>query len=229
MASKKDNEKESLKETKTRKKKQEVNETIEALKEPDFETADIQNEISLSSLDLIWSHAFRELDEWVKRVENRDEAFLKEIIQFSDSVKRNQGNLKAVAEQFTREFAEWEKTARDEFLMSTTAMQHFFPIQSYEDINAQIDEIQKKAVSLLSTPCQTIGNFQAIEKYLEMIKQFMVLRKKGRMQYIKTVKQAGNLLYENQKGFVNFFARQIKALMFPLNKYMEKTEELIKS
>ncbi|WP_223595064.1 hypothetical protein [Neobacillus bataviensis] len=227
MASKKDNEKESLKETKTRKKK--VNETIETVKEPAFETADIDNAISLSSLDLIWRHAFRELDEWVKRVENRDEAFLKEIIQLYESFKRNQGNLKAVAEQFTREFAEWEKTARGEFLMSTTALQHFFPIQSYEDINAQIDEIQKKAVSLLSTPCQTIGNFQAIEKYLEMIEQYMVLRKKGRMQYIKTVKQAGNLLYENQKGFVNFFARQIKALMFPLNKYMEKPEELTKS
>ncbi|MEH7331997.1 hypothetical protein V7161_05120 [Neobacillus drentensis] len=226
MASKKDNEKESLKETKTRKKKQEVDETIETVKGPAVEKAD---EISLSSLDLIWRHAFRELDEWVKGVENRDEAFLKKIILLSDSVKRNQGNLKAIAEQFTREFAEWEKTARDEFLMSTTALQHFFPIQSYENINVQIDEIQKKAVSLLNTTCQTIGNFQVIEKYLEMIEQFMVLRKKGRMQYIKTVKQAGNLLYENQKGFVNFFARQIKALRFPLNKYMEKTEELTNS
>ncbi|MGG1679993.1 hypothetical protein ACIFOT_30385 [Neobacillus sp. NRS-1170] len=192
-------------------------------------TKDNDNEISLSSLDLIWRQAFHELDEWVKRADNRDEALLKEVKQFTESVKRNQANLKTVAEQFTRELAEWEKTTRDEFLMSTTALQHFFPIQSYEEVNAQFDEIQKKAVSLLSTPCQTIGNSQAIGKYLEMIDQFIAFRKKGRRQYIKTLKQAGNLLYENQKGFVNLFARQIKALMFPLNKYMEKTEELTKS
>lgn len=226
MAPKKGNEKVSLNETKTRKKKQKVDDAIETLEEV---TVDIENEAPLSSLDLLWRQAFRELDEWAKRGDDRDEVFLNEVRRFTESVQRNQENIKAVAEQFTKQKMEWEKTARDEFLMSTTALQHFFPIRSYEEINAQIDQIQKGALSLISTPCQTIGNLPAIEKYLEMIDQYIALRKKGRLQYIKTVKQAGNLLYENQKGFVNLFARQIKALMFPLNKYMEKTEELIKS
>jgi len=68
-----------------------------------------------------------------------------------------------------------------------------------------------------------------MDKYLELIDQYITLRKKGREQYIRTVKQAGNLIYENQKGFVNLFTSQIQTIMYPLNKYLEKTEELTKS
>lgn len=183
----------------------------------------------LSSLDVLWQHAFGEIDEWAKHAEFRDEVFLKEAKHFAESIKRNQGNVKDIAERFNKEFAEWERTAREEFLMSTTSLQHFFPIRSYEDINAQIDQIQKKTMSILTAPCETFNNYLTMEKYLEMIDQYIALLKKGRMQYIKTVKQAGNIIYESQRGFVNLFARQIKSVMFPLNKYLEKTEELSKS
>ncbi|MBI0580035.1 hypothetical protein IEC97_21995 [Neobacillus cucumis] len=231
MAEKKDNLKESLKETKTRKKKQDVDETVETVDEPllvekqDEEiTADRENEASISSRDLLWRFAYQELDEWAKWTDHRDEVFLKEARRFSERVQRNQGNIKVIAEQFKKEFTEWEKTARDEFLMSTTILHHFFPIQSYEEINTQMDQIQKSVLSLLSAPCQTFANFQATEKYLEMINQYIDLRKKGRLQYINTVKQAGNPLHENQKGFVYQVVTQFKELIFPLNKYMEKTE-----
>ncbi|MEH7334441.1 hypothetical protein V7161_17485 [Neobacillus drentensis] len=182
-------------------------------------TVDGVNGPSLSSLDLLWRYGYQELDEWAKCAEHRDEVFSKRL---SEGVQRNQGNIKAIAEQFTKEFTEWEKTAREQFLMSTTTLQHFFPIQSYEEMNAQMDQIQKSVLTPLSTPSQTIANFQAIEKYLEMIDQYMDLRKKGRLQYIQAVKQAGNPIYEFQKGFVNLFTTPFKDLIFPLNKYMEK-------
>lgn len=183
----------------------------------------------LSSLDLLWRNAFGELDEWEKRADQRDAIFLKAAKQFADSIQRNQGNLTELAAQFYQEFSVWEKTAREEFLMSTTSLQHFFPLKSYEDINTQIDQIQEKTLNLLSAPCQRIASAFSTDKYLEMIEQYIALRKRGRQQYIKTVKQAGSLVYENQKGFVNLFSKQIKAMMFPFNKYLEKTEELTKS
>ncbi|WP_223590376.1 hypothetical protein [Neobacillus bataviensis] len=182
-------------------------------------TVDGVNGPSLSSLDLLWRYGYQELDEWAKCAEHRDEVFSKRL---SEGVQRNQGNIKAIAEQLTKEFTEWEKTAREQFLMSTTTLHHFFPIQSYEEINAQMDQIQKSVLTPLSNTSQTIANFQAIEKYLEMIDQYMDLRKKGRLQYIQAVKQAGNPIYEFQKGFVNLFTTPFKDLIFPLNKYMEK-------
>ncbi|MFJ7728806.1 hypothetical protein ACIQXV_22105 [Neobacillus sp. NPDC097160] len=248
MAGKKENEKKDLKETNTHKNVPELeaqqvieatpaNETVEnKVEEPVLEAkseaekiAEKENEEQLSSLDILWRHAFGELDEWEKRADFRDEVFLKEANLFAESVQRNQGNMVELAAQFYQEFSAWEKTAREEFLMSTTSLQHFFPLKSYEEINEQIDQIQEKTLTILATPCQKIASNLSMDKYLEMIDQYIILRKKGRQQYIKTVKQAGNLIYENQKGFVNLFARQIKTLMFPLNKYLEKNEELTKS
>ncbi|MFZ7944248.1 hypothetical protein [Neobacillus sp. 19] len=198
---------------------------------PVEETAETpaENEEQLTSLDLLWKHAFGELDEWSKRADFRDEVFLKEANLFAESVQRNQGNMIELSAQFYQEFSAWEKIAREEFLMSTTSLQHFFPLKSYEDINAQIDQIQERTLTILAAPCQKIVSTMSMDKYLEMIDQYIALRKKGREQYIKTVKQAGSLIYENQKGFVNLFAKQIKTLMFPLNKYLEKSEELTKS
>lgn len=184
-----------------------------------------EEEEQLSSLDILWHHAFGELDAWAAHADQRDETFLKEAMYYVDSIKRNQGNLNEVREQFNREFSNWERTAREEFLMSTTSLQHFFPIKSYEEINQQIDNIQKRTMSILSAPLQMITNLPVLDNYLKVIEQYIALRKKGRLQYLKMIKQAANLIYENQKGFVNLFSRQMKTLLFPLNKYLEKTEE----
>lgn len=188
-----------------------------------------ETEEQLTSLDILWRSAFSELDEWAKHADYRDDLFLKEATYYADRIQQSQGNIKELTEKFNKEFAEWERTAREEFLMSTTTLQHFFPQRSYEEINEQIDKIQKRTMSILSTPCQAIIKNRVMDKYLETIEQYISLRKKGRMQYIKTIKQAANLIFESQKGFVTLFSKQIKTLMFPLNKYMEKAEEITKS
>jgi heme-degrading monooxygenase HmoA len=61
------------------------------------------------------------------------------------------------------------------------------------------------------------------------LKNNIAVRKNGRKQYIKTLKQAASLIYESQKGFVGLLTGQLKTFMFPLNKYMEKAEEVTKS
>ncbi|SDN15894.1 hypothetical protein [Bacillus sp. OK048] len=188
-----------------------------------------ENHDQISSLDMLWNHAFRELDQWSKHADFRDDVFLKEAYYFADSIKRNQENMKSVREQFTKEFANWERTAREEFLMSTTALQHLFPKISYEEMNQQFDQIQSRTASILNTPIQMISNIQLMDQYIKMIDQYIAFRKNGRNQYINTIKQAASLIYESQKGFVNLFSGPIKSLMFPLNKYLEKAEEVTKS
>jgi hypothetical protein len=193
------------------------------------EVAESQEQEQFSSLDILWKHAFSELDQWAKHADFRDDVFLKEAMCFAESIKRNQENIKSVREQFNKEFVNWEVTAREEFLMSTTVLQHIFPKRSYEDINEQIDEIQKRTASILSTPLQMVVNNQMMDQYFDMIEKYITVRKNGRKQYIKTLKQAASLIYESQKGFVGLLTAQLKSFMFPLNKYMEKAEEVIKS
>lgn len=133
----------------------------------------------LSSYELLWKAGFDELDAWVNRLNDRDEAFLNATKHYTESVKRNQDNFKAITEQFSKELRQWEKGAREELLMTTTTLQHFIPIKSYEEINGVIDDIQKKTTSILATPIRALSNGQAIDKYLETVEQFIAFRKKA--------------------------------------------------
>ncbi|MCM3690125.1 hypothetical protein [Neobacillus niacini] len=205
------------------------NEGTEPILESKEQEPILVEEDQYSSLDLLWNHAFRELDQWAKKADFRDDVFLKEAMYFAESIKRNQENIKSVREQFNKEFGNWERTAREEFLMSTTVLQHIFPKISYEDINQQIDQIQSRTASILNAPLQKVVNNQMMDQYLQMAEQYISLRKNARMQYIKTLKQAASLIYESQKGFVNLLTGQLKTVIFPLNKYMEPAEEVTKS
>jgi flagellar biosynthesis/type III secretory pathway chaperone len=183
----------------------------------------------LSSFELMWKAAFEEVDEWAGRLNHHDDLFLNATKQYVDSIKRNQENSKAITEQFKKELLEWEKYAREELLMTTTTIQHFFPVKSYEEINQVVDDIQNKTTSLLSTPIRSLTNGQALDKYLDSVQQYISFRKKGREKYIEGVKSTTNVLYENQKIFVNLFENQVKSALLPFQQYMKTTTESNKS
>lgn len=184
-----------------------------------------------TSLDLLWKLGFDEVDAWAERFNKRDERFLEAVRNFVDKVKQNQENVITIAAQFSVELKDWEKAARDEFLATTTPLQHFFPVKSYEEINQVVEDIQNKTAQLLLTPAQalTTGQFQALDKYLETVEQYISFRKKAREKYMESVKKTTNVLYENQKLFVNLFAKQVKTAMFPFQKYMKSVSDLTKA
>ncbi|WP_423801534.1 hypothetical protein [Neobacillus sp. SAB-20_R2A] len=190
---------------------------------------EVNVENQLSSLELIWKIGFDELDAWANRFNKRDELFLSAVKNYVESVKRNQDNLKAVTEQFDREVKEWEKAAREELLVTTTTLQHFFPVKSYEEINKVVDDIQQKTANLLLTPVKALTGGQALDKYLDVVEQYLAFRKKAREKYIESVKKTTNVLYENQKIFVDLFSKQLKAAIFPFQKFMKNAVESTKS
>jgi hypothetical protein len=183
----------------------------------------------LSSFELMWKAAFEEVDEWAGRLNHHDDLFLNATKQYVESIKRNQENSDAITAQFRKELLDWEKYAREELLMTTTAIQHFFPVKSYEQINQVVDDIQNKTTSLLSTPIRALTNGEALDKYLDSVQQYISFRKKGREKYIEGVKSTTNVLYENQKIFVNLFENQVKSAFLPFQQYMKNTTESNKS
>jgi hypothetical protein len=183
----------------------------------------------LSSFELMWKAAFEEVDEWAGRLNHHDDLFLNATKQYVESIKRNQENSEAITAQFRKELLDWEKYAREELLMTTTAIQHFFPVKSYEQINQVVDDIQNKTTSLLSTPIRALTNGEALDKYLDSVQQYISFRKKGREKYIEGVKSTTNVIYENQKIFVNLFENQVKSAFLPFQQYMKNTTESNKS
>jgi hypothetical protein len=182
----------------------------------------------LSSLELMWKLAFNELDAWAERLNHRDEVFLETARQYVTAIKRNQENVKAISAQFGKELGEWEKTAREELLTTTTSIQLFMPIKSYEEINKVVDDIQNKTTTLLATPFRALSSGKALDKYMDTVEQYISFRKSGRQKYIETVKKTTNVLYDNQKVMANLFSKQLRSAIFPFQKYMEKNSELVK-
>jgi hypothetical protein len=183
------------------------------------------NENQLSSFELVWKAAYEEVDEWAGRLNQRDEIFLNATKKFVESVKRNQESSQAITEQFRKELLEWEKYAREELLMTTTTIQNFFPVKSYEEINRVVDDIQNKTTSLLTTPIRTLSSGQALDKYLDSVEQYLSFRKRSREKYIEGVKSTTNILYENQRIFVNLFEKQVKSALLPFQQYMKNASD----
>ncbi|MGG3561840.1 hypothetical protein ABES03_09560 [Neobacillus rhizosphaerae] len=188
-------------------------------------------EKDLTSLDMLWRLGFDELEAWKERFNKRDERFLESVRSYVEKVKKDQENFVTIAAQFSMELKDWEKAAREELLATTTTLQYFFPVKSYEEINRVVDDIQNKTAHLLLTPAQAIttGQLQALDKYVETVEQYVAFRKSAREKYIDSVMKTTNVLYENQKMFVNLFAKQVKNTMLPFQKYMKNMTEYSKS
>src|SRR3954469_24015468 len=116
----------------------------------------VDGEKDLTSLDLLWKLGFNELDAWAERFNKRDALFLEAVMNYVEKLKQNQENAITIAAQFGMELKKWEKAAREELLMTTTSLQNFFPVKSYEEINQVVDDIQNKTANLLLTPTQAL-------------------------------------------------------------------------
>ncbi|MED4225250.1 hypothetical protein [Neobacillus cucumis] len=180
-------------------------------------------EQELSSLDLFWKLGLDQLDTWAERFNELDELYLETVQHYVEKAKQNQENMISLATQFGSELKEWEKSTREELLMSTTAWQNFFPLKSYEEINQVLEDIQNNSAQAFVTPVQTLttGQIQSFDKSLETIEQYISMSKKGREQYIDSVKKTTNVLYENQKLFVDGFAKQVKSAILPFQNYLK--------
>ncbi|NHC40169.1 hypothetical protein G6549_09310 [Bacillus sp. MM2020_1] len=199
----------------------------EAVLEVENQETKVDGEKDLTSLDLLWKLGFNELDAMTERFNKRDELFLETVKNYVEKLKQNQENAITVSAQFGMELKEWEKSAREELLVTTTSLQNLFPVKSYEEINKVVEDIQNKTAHLLLTPTQSLitGQLEALDKFVETVEQYIAYRKNGREKYIESVKKTSNVLYENQKVFVNMFAKQVKSAMLPFQNYMKTTND----
>ncbi|WHY68430.1 hypothetical protein [Neobacillus sp. SuZ13] len=199
----------------------------EKVLELENQEVEVDEEQDSSSLDLLWKVGFNELDAWEDRLNKRDTLFLEAVRNYVEKLKQNQENALTISAQFGMELKEWEKGAREELLMTTTPLQQFFPVKSYEEINKVVEDIQNKTSHLLLTPTQALitGQLDALDKYVETVEQYIAYRKNGREKYIESVKKTSNVLYENQKVFVNMFAKQVKSAILPFQNYMKNATD----
>ncbi|MDE5414492.1 hypothetical protein [Alkalihalobacterium chitinilyticum] len=192
--------------------------------EQEKETVEVEEKVT--SLDLLWKQSLQELDAWNERASLREEALLRNTKRIIENMKRNQSNAKELLDQLVKEQREWEKTAREELLTSTTSLQYLFPIKSYEEINKVMDNFQSKTTELSKLQLRPFANGEHLDYYVKSVEQYIEFRKKSRIQFLDNLKSTLNIIHENQRGMINLFSKQLKNVLFPFNKYIERSSEV---
>ncbi|NMD69669.1 hypothetical protein HHO41_05165 [Bacillus sp. DNRA2] len=181
-----------------------------------------------TSLELVWKNALEQLESWAEQSDYYDQVLLTAVRKYVERVNLNRESLKTITDQFNKELCEWEGTAREELLMTTTIIKQLFPKKSYHDINRVIDDIQSKTAKILITPINAITSEQSTGKYLHAVESYVALRRQARQQYLENIMQTASVFYGNQKMIVNLFQNQFKSIFFPLQRYMESSANIIK-
>jgi hypothetical protein len=177
-----------------------------------------------TTYEFVWQGLMGELESWSRHAEWRDDVLIHSLGQYAEKVKRNQGNIQLITAQLMKEAAEWERAAREEFLMATTILQHFYPVKSYEEINLLMDRILHSTASIVRMPCRNNCDGKSVDKSLDMAKGYMEWRRKARAQYIRQIKLAAGCLYENQKRANRLLTAQNRAI-FAFGRFIDKDEK----
>lgn len=179
-----------------------------------------------TSLGLLWNQAFEQVNTWVNGEEYREEVLLKSASQYAENVKRNQNNIKQLTEQFFKELRDWEKSAREQLLSTMTGIQYLFPLKSFEEINAQLDDVQNKTTKITLTPMNHLLNDEQVDKFVNALEQYVKLRRNNRNLYVSNLKKTACVVQDNQMAFFNIMTGQVKNVFFPFQKYMENSEDI---
>jgi hypothetical protein len=185
-------------------------------------------EKNVSSLELLWNQAFINLDAWVESEEVREDHLLQSAKNLAENVKRNQTNFKELSKQFSKELFELENKSREELLLATISLQSLFPIKSNEEINNQLDYLKNKTSELVSKPFDNIGNAKFVENYVSVVEKYIEFKRNNRNLYVNKVKDTALIIQANQSRLLNLITKPVKNVIFPFNKFIERSNELTK-
>lgn len=183
-------------------------------------TNSLESEKKTTSIDLLWEQALREVDAWVDCAKKREDVLLNSTKQFAENLKRNQQNIKELAEQFSSELRAWDRKSKEEFLTATASLHYIFPVKSFEEINEQLDNTDQKAADLTSTALGSLVSDEQINRLIASVEQYVEFRRKNREQYVNSVKETASIIRDNQRALLEIMSNQVKNLFFPFHKYV---------
>lgn len=186
----------------------------------------IKNEVGQ---ELLLDQSLKQIDRWAKNEEFREELLIQSVKHFGENLKQGQANTKEVSEQFSKQIQEWEKASREQFLTTVAPLHHLFPIMSFEQINEQLDHVQKKTAEMALTPLHHLLKEDFVDGYMSTLEKYVEYRKNSREKYVSNVKETTSMIYRNQSELVQMVKNQFKNMFNPLHRFMEQPNEGAKS
>jgi len=181
---------------------------------------------NVSSVELLWNQAFINLDSWVEREEVREDHFLQSAKNLAENVKKNQTNFKELSKQFSKELFELENKSKEELLLATISLRNLFPIKSNEEINKQLGYLKNKTTELVSKPFDQMENAKFVENYVSLVEKYIEFKRNNRNLYVSNVKETALNIQANQCALLNLITKSVRNVMFPFNKFIERSNEV---
>jgi len=180
------------------------------------------NEIkkNVSFIDQFWNQSFQIIDDWDEGEEFREEVLLQSIKQVAEKLKQNQTNVNELISQITKELFEWEEMSRDQLLTSTTVLNNLLLINSYEEINIQVNQIKNLSSELLTSPLNNLVKSNYSNTIINTLEKYIEYRRNYRNLFVKNIKETFSIILKNQRTFLSLLTNPIENVLFPFNKYM---------
>jgi len=178
-----------------------------------------------SFIDQLWNQSIQMIDDWDEGEYFREEVLLQSSIQLAENVKQNQTNANELINHFKKELFKWEEMSREQLLTSNTVLHNLILINSFEEINYQVDQIKNLSSELLTSPLNNLlkGNYS--DSIINTLDNYIKKRRNYRNFYVKNIKETSSIIQKNQIIFLNFLTNQIENVFFPFNKYMVLSNE----
>lgn len=178
-----------------------------------------------SFIDQLWNQSIQMIDDWDEGEYFREEVLLQSSIQLAENVIQNQTNAKELINQFKKELFKWEEMSREQLLTSNTVLHNLILINSFEEINNQVDQIKNLSSELLTSPLNNLlkGNYS--DSIINTLDNYIEKRRNYRNYYVKNIKETFSIIQKNQITFLNFLTNPIENVFFPFNKYMVLSNE----
>jgi hypothetical protein len=173
-----------------------------------------------SLIDQLWNQAIQKIDDWDEEENFREVVLLQTSKGLAENVKQNQTNVSELINQITLELFELEEMTREQLLTSTTGLHNLTLLNSFEEINYQMDQIKNLSSELLTSPLDNLlkGNYS--ETIINTLDKYIEHRRNVRNLYVKNIKETFSIIRKNQITFINFLTNPLENVFFPLNKYM---------
>lgn len=179
--------------------------------------------------EMLLDQSLKQIDRWAKQEEFREELLIQSVKHFGENLKQRQVNTKEVAEQFSKQIQEWEKASREQFLTTMAPLHQLFPTHSFEQINEQLDYVQRTTANIALTPLHQLLKEDFVDGYMSTVEKYVEYRKNSREKYVENVKEASSMIYRNQSALFQMVKSQMKNVFFPLNRFMKQPNEKAQS
>ncbi|MFP7299310.1 hypothetical protein [Neobacillus niacini] len=177
-----------------------------------------------SFIEQLWNQAIQNIDDWDEGENFREVVLLQSSKRLTENVKQNQSNVSELLNQITKELFELEEMSREQLLTSTTGLHNLTLLNSFEEINNQVDQIKNLSSELLASPLNNLLKSNYSETIINTLYNYTEYSRNYRNLYVNNIKETFSIIQNNQKTFRNLLTNPIKDVFFPLNKYMLSNE-----